>query len=155
MTPADARRPISKTDELWRTPMNHTKRIPTDRVSISGLASAALLAAFLGCSSISPAEHYKRFQDWESLHIVLSEQIKPGDPIEAVQSLLGTNTYASAYHRGGLETSVRAHPHDFPDGLKDSDVILLYPKDNQELVPLIFRNGKLVNYDPNKYLLPK
>jgi len=123
--------------------------------SSTALCVLGALALWLGCASITPAEHYRLHQDWESLRIVLSEQVKPGDSIETVRALLGTKTYESESHRAGLQVTAKSYPQDFPEGLKDSDTVLFYPHDQQGLIPLIFRDGKLANYSPRKYGLTR
>ena len=115
-------------------------------------ALAVVLGFGSGCAAdLTAGQHYQAFQDGRSLHAVLQE-LKNGESKEKVSELLGIKTYGmDDTHRKGTFASFQMNPKDFPDGLKETDVILFYPFDDRGLATLIFRDGKLINHNPARY----
>ena len=110
-----------------------------------------LLALAAGCS---PAKHYRKYHDVKSLCAVLSQQVKSGDSMEHVQSLLGPGVILSGAERDLAAAHylqlARGRPQVFRDGIVGDDVFLGYNSDASALA-LQFRNGRLINFDPKRF----
>ena len=123
--------------------------------SVTVRALSLCLLTVLGASGcMSASAHYKRYRDKPSLYSVLHDQVEQGSTRQHVESLLGSETYKSASHMQGVMGLYKSHPEMFPQGLKKQDSILFYPYDERGLVTLIFRENRLINFNPEKYEKP-
>ena len=111
----------------------------------------AVLAA--GTSGCSPAAHYRENHDAKSLCAVLSRQVKRGDTMERIQTLLGVQAVEGEPRQRAARQFVAAtqrRPKEYPDGVMGDDVFVGCPTGGAVLF-LQFRQGKLINFDPGKF----
>ena len=114
-----------------------------------GCLLTALLATGAGCSS---ADHYRSHKDGQSLYAVMHDSVRRGDSVEKVQGLLGTGQNDEG--RKALEATKRMaakNPSGWPDGVRDDDRVIGYPCDESTTLWLQFRNGRLINHDPDDF----
>lgn len=99
------------------------------------------------------AEHYQRFQDGKSLYSLLSSRIERGDSLETVEAILGAGTPVTDEDnvlRDRVWREASLSPDVYPDGVHSQDVFINYPS-GDTFTTLQFRNGYLVNHDPNLF----
>ena len=114
-----------------------------------------LTAFAIACRYFSVSERYKRNGDLASLRCLLSTRIRPGDSLERVVSILGPGELD-----GGRALEVKLWwqsspdflPGKYPDGFEKNDVMIHYKAGPVLSYALQFRNGKLVNHNPEHYL---
>jgi hypothetical protein len=95
--------------------------------------------------------HYRICHDGKSLYRVLCTRCKPGDSCGKISLLLGSGKEPSAASRDRLFEALNKRPELHPDGVLPTDVFRNYPYDGLCWIPLQFRAGKLVNYDPGQF----
>lgn len=88
---------------------------------------------------------------------VLSNQIQPYDSIEKVRELLGPGTLLASGEEHerllrSVETFAEKFPDQFPDGVKEQDVFLECEWDQGASLQLQFRDGLLINHDPEDFV---
>jgi hypothetical protein len=106
-----------------------------------------------GCSNNEGAgTHYQQKKDVESLYAVLYSQVKNGCSIDEVHQLLGQED-PSMSERGNSAVKKLAEktPRNFPDGFQANDHVLAYSTNEGFIVFLQFRNGQLINYNPDEF----
>lgn len=99
------------------------------------------------------ADHYRRFQDGNSLFKLLSSRIKNGDSLEVIEHVLGPSiplTDGASDVRALMQADAQQYPERYPNGVYDSDVLTTYPIENSKVL-LQLRNGFLVNHDPRMF----
>lgn len=115
---------------------------------VSGIV---LLVLLCGCS---PAAHYRKHHDVESLFAVLSQQVTNGDSIEHIRELLGPSSPLSGSDKDRAANNfaqlTQQRPQVFTEGVAGDDAFLAY-RGGTLVVPLQFRNGRLVNFDPRQF----
>ena len=114
-------------------------------------SALALITLCSGC--MSAAAHYRRHKDKPSLYAVL-HRVQPGTTKGNLKALLGPKTYDSKSHREGVFGLLKANPGRFPQGVLKTDAIIFYPYDELGLETLIFRDDRLINHDPAKFVKP-
>lgn len=121
------------------------------QIRISFVAACCPVALFLivGCSK-STDEHYRQHHDGKSLYQVLHKQVRSGESLENVQSLLGRGEESSPRTRAAVERFARKHETQYPDGYQESDQLVDYPIEGGWLT-LQFRSGQLVNFRPGDF----
>lgn len=117
------------------------------------ITCSAVTLAVVCSGCMSAAAHYRRYKDKPSLYAVLNK-IEPGTTREHLKALLGSDTYDSTSHREGVFGLFKQHPGKFPQGLLETDAIVFYPYDVLGLETLIFRDDRLINHSPDKYVKP-
>ena len=122
----------------------------TSLLAATGGLCVLIVAAGLGCS---PAQRYRQSQDAKSLFAALHYQVENGDSVQKVQKLLGSGTPPT--DKDGLLRATRRFaerlPQDYPAGVKDEDLFVVYPTDGDLTVALQFRDGRLINFKPQNY----
>ncbi|GAA4453141.1 hypothetical protein GCM10023156_23630 [Novipirellula rosea] len=128
------------------------------RFTIATLLVVVMLAAFgLSVSRyFSASARYQRNGDVETLRLLLSSQLRRGDCINRVSSVLGSGRHDDGTHLTKL-LEWKEGPHFKPivigpDGIEGGDQIVFYSADPQPSYQLQFRNGVLVNFDPKLYV---
>jgi hypothetical protein len=114
-------------------------------------AGACITALMLGCAALTPSQHYREYKDGAAIYAVMREEVRNGDSLDKIWELLGTNVYDSVTHRKGTQAAALATPAEFPDGIRETDMVLFYPYDDRGLATLIFRDNKLINHNPERY----
>jgi hypothetical protein len=119
------------------------------RVRSLGYVVMAILVAGGGCS---PAAHYRKYHDGESLCAVLHDSVRTGDSVEKVEGLLGAGE--DAVDTGPVEAMrqfAARDPSHWTDGVKDDDRVIGFSINDGQVLWLQFRNGKLINHNPGDF----
>jgi len=85
--------------------------------------------------------------------VLLSGSIGRGNSLHDVEELIGPGVPLiedAESHREALRETAQWHPDSYPDGVFDADVFLTW-SGNDEKVTLQFRNGHLLNYEPEQF----
>ena len=94
---------------------------------------------------------YRYTHSGKWLYSALYHGVNKGDTIEQVESLLGPGrTAGSARIINVSKKFAQSTPALWPDGVDDGDIFLGFLEHDGELF-LQFRDGVLVNFDPNEY----
>ena len=68
-----------------------------------------------------------------------------------MQGVLGPGREADQKTLAAIKQLAQKNPAAYPDGVQDGDTVINYPIGRKGMVHLQFRNGKLVNYDANRF----
>jgi hypothetical protein len=94
--------------------------------------------------------------DRASFSLVLAHKIHPGDSLDDVEALLGAGRRISTEESTKASAAVRRWQKDQPeyyaDGVKNGDVFVRWPMDDECTLQLQFRNGRLINHVPESYV---
>jgi len=119
-------------------------------VAATGALCVLIVAAGSGCS---PAQRYRQLQEAQSLFAALHQQVKNGDSVQNLQKLLGPGTQPA--NKNGLLRATRRfaqrYPQDYPAGVKDEDLFIVYSTEGDLTVALQFRDGRLINFNRQDY----
>lgn len=101
---------------------------------------------------------YQRDGDVETLRHLLSTEVQPGDSLDRVTSLLGPGDRDDGDYLA-LLLKWKAGPHYDPqiigpDGIQDGDLFIHYSAVPKPAYPLQFRDGVLINHDPESFAGP-
>lgn len=127
------------------------KQIALPAVVLLVLVSLATIA--LWPSASVDADHYRRFNDPQTLYAVLHSDVSRGSSVEEIEELIGPGTPVTDgvdELRATLRSQVLRSPGYFADGVHDVDTFVTWPA-GDDSVTLQFRNGWLVNHDPARY----
>ncbi|WP_164101409.1 hypothetical protein [Candidatus Laterigemmans baculatus] len=133
-------------------------------VALAGLLGAAL-AVLLSVPPFGSAEaqddssaRYQRNGDVETLRYLLSTRIQSGDSLDRVTALLGPGDRDDGdYLALLLKWKAGAHydPQILaPDGIQGGDLFIHYSAAPMPAYPLQFRDGVLINHDPQSFVGP-
>lgn len=112
------------------------------------------LAAGVGYLRL-PQTRYRMYQDYASFYVVAQKKLKPGMTQREVTAMLGSGEVVTGANRERELMQAPDIPRLYPDGLLPSDTIVSYPIGKLEYVHLYFRDGVLINFDPNNYHKPE
>jgi hypothetical protein len=130
-------------------------RRPSFRFSLRG---AMVVVALLGVAlaihrANNPAVRYRNGDHAVFQQAVAGDRIKSGDTLRKVEAVLGaprtpSNPNAS---RAAID-HILSSPSGYPDGYQEGDVFLQYWVTPDAYSSLQFRDGRLVNFDPRRFL---
>ena len=119
---------------------------------------AVAAVGFTAHKYFSASARYQRNGDVETLRYLLSSQIRPGDSIGQVASILGPGRRDDGSELGYLlkwRDGPRYDPSIFgPDGIQEGDLLVSYTASPNGTYWLQFRGGVLVNFDPKHFVGP-
>ncbi len=130
--------------------MHHSTHSLLRRATSLTLAGLLLTSALAACSS---ADRYRENHDAESFFQTLHKQIKNGDSLDRVQSLLGPGTAPADMPRviAAARKAANRAPARFMQGVGDNDQFLGWRYGKRSMGYLQFRDGSLINFDPKAY----
>ncbi len=85
------------------------------------------------------------------LYSALYHGVQNGDTVEEVERLLGPGQEGDSRVRSALEKFAQRNVAGYPDGYEDSDQILGFRMGGNQELYLQFRNGLLINFDPEEF----
>jgi hypothetical protein len=94
---------------------------------------------------------YRRTHSGRWLYSTLYHGVKSGDTLEQIERLLGPGKEVDSERQ--LRASrkfAQMNPGAHPDGYRDDDAFLGFPLSGGKII-LQFRDGILVNFDPNEF----
>ena len=120
---------------------------------IKPLSFALVLLLVSAC--VDDKTRYRRNQNGKSLYAVLHKHVSNGDTQEDIEKLLGSGEVivpdTTKRMMPGFKKLASEDPDQFPDGILESDMLIGYRVGKQQLIVLMFRDGKIVNYVQNKF----
>ena len=123
--------------------------------AVLGIASLVTVGAFAAWDNLvfhfSPAAHFRKHGDSDSLWAVLKNDIRNGDPITKVEKLLGPGKRnENPKYRAACIQMAATNPDTHPDGFDEGDELLGY-RTGTLWIHLQVRDGHLVNFNPDDY----
>jgi len=148
--------PPNQADAVSET--NVSERTSSTRRRIAGAAAFAVVVTtcavvFAEASTHSKARHYRKHMDAESLFATLHNEIRAGDSIQRVETLLGKRQISRSHERLLIMARNKAQlsPRKHPSGVRNDDEFVGFCYGNTAAIFLQFREGRLINFDPEGF----